>query len=59
MKYEHQAISNDEARKMCGHPNWVWFCENQHGTCFWNRATGEILWLAEKEGDSNYQKLVS
>jgi len=28
--------------------NWDHFCENEHGTCFWNQNTGQIIWTGDE-----------
>lgn len=33
--------------------NAVHYAENHHGTVYWNKSTGEILWYANSEDESN------
>lgn len=54
-KFEDKRLTWLEADKIL--KNWgenkVNFCENHHGNCYWNKATGEILWYANEENESN------
>lgn len=49
-------IKDDAASALIKDKNWECVCENHHGACYWNRVTGELLWLAEMEGESNLSK---
>lgn len=52
-------ISNEKGSEIIGQSkDWVQFAENHHGEVYWNKTTGEIIWLANEEGDSNYQQLI-
>jgi hypothetical protein len=36
--------------------NWIFFAENLHGSVYWNKVTGEILWRADEDDESTFDK---
>lgn len=48
-------ISYKKALALSQKPNWVSFQDDNHGVVYWNKVTGEILWLGWK-GSSQYEK---
>ena len=47
--YNLTYIPQRQANTMRENPNWIWYCENHHGTCYWNNVTGEIMWVCDDE----------
>lgn len=52
-KYTSKPIKPKLIGLLFKNATWAVFCENRHGICYWNSSTGEILWHASEEKDSN------
>jgi hypothetical protein len=53
-EYVNGSITSVQIAKLMNIPGWHdFFCENKYGYCFWNNQTGEILWEATNNIDSN------
>jgi hypothetical protein len=57
-KYVTKEISYDKGSTIIENKGWDWICENNHGTCYWNKITGELMWLSDEENIARYSKLI-
>jgi hypothetical protein len=60
MKYVHKKLTWKQADKILktwGHDGEDCYCENDYGAAYYNGKTGEILWYAEEESDTNAELL--
>ena len=58
MKYKLKIITLSASYKLSEKSGWEWICANNCGSCCWNRKTGELLWIAEDDGEGRYNELV-
>ena len=55
--YKRTMISSKEAHEIRQKDTaWSDFCENHHGTCYWNSKTGEIMWTSDDEQKVQFWK---
>jgi hypothetical protein len=47
-------ITHEEIHKKLKDKSWIDFAENNYGSVYWNQKTGEIIWYADDEKESNY-----
>jgi len=56
--YKNTKISFEEAEKLRNDKNWISYCENHHGGCYWNKETGEIMWISNNGINDNMERLI-
>jgi hypothetical protein len=58
-RYILTEISSDKADEIIeGSPDiWDYICENKNGVCYWNKQTGELLWIPHEEDIAKFSKI--
>ncbi len=51
--YLSKPVDGDQIVEIKKQKGWDHICENHHGSCYYNSVTGELIWEADEDEDSN------